>query len=41
MQGRSRAMANCSIVRIDKMINLLVAVCGLILVISIVPPLMK
>ena len=41
MQGRIRVMANFRIVRIDKMRNLLVAVCVLILVISIVPPVMK
>ena len=41
MQGRIRVMANFRIVRIDKMRNLLVAVCVLILVISIVPPVLK
>ena len=41
MQGRIRVMPNCRIVRIDKMINVLVGVGGLILVASIVPPLMK
>ena len=41
MQALIRAMPNCRIVRIDKMINVLVVVGGLILVVSIVPPLMK